>query len=326
MRIEDAAEKLRKERLAALKKVFLRPSSRYKFRELKAATGVRDDETLNGLIASLRSEGLKIVHARSDRTYFLSTVPTPYSDYYDMSWLPKSGILGLISDTHLCSDADRLDLCEQAYDNFAREGIKTVLHAGDIMDGWTVYPGHEQFVKVIGGQAQAIYCMKNYPKRDGIKTYFIGGNHDLKSYHRSGIDQCSLVANGFEHAGRFYEGRKDMIYLGQYSRYLLFPGELTAQLLHPRGGNTYSKSYPQQKRGREMRMDTRPNIQFSGHMHVKSYVQEDITHMWALCGVQDETEFFVRQGYGRDLGYAIFEYWCGKGEFDRLRVEYVGLK
>jgi predicted phosphodiesterase len=242
------------------------------------------------------------------------------------SILPKKGTIGVLSDTHLCSDADRLDLIELIYDDYERHGISTVIHAGDIMDGWHVYKGHEQFVKVRGGHEQAIYCIKNYPQRKGITTYFIGGNHDLRSFESSGIDQCSLVVNGFTHHNKQYDGRKDMVYLGQYSRFVLFPNDVTAQVLHPRGSNPYAKSYAQQKRAREMKTDTRPNLQISGHMHTFNFLREDISFMLAMPGLQDETEFFIRQGYRRDLGYIILDYEVGKNRFDRLRVEYVELE
>ena len=155
--------------------ILFQKDRRYKFRDLKSALKV-DNTELARLITELRGEGYRITHHKLDKTFSLSKVPTPYSDLYPMTHLPKEGIVGLISDTHLCSDADRLDLCEEAYNLFQKEGCKVVLHAGDLSDGWNVYRNHKQFVKCIGGQAQAKYIIRNYPKRDGIKTYYIGGN------------------------------------------------------------------------------------------------------------------------------------------------------
>lgn len=242
----------------------LQRDRRYKFRELRGICGVGNDH-LRHLINECRAEGMKIVYGKLDRTFFLSKAATPYSTPFDMSWLPEKGKLGLVSDTHLCSDAERLDLIEKAYSRFEEDGIKTVIHAGDIADGWEVYRGHVQHVKVAGAQNQAKYVVDNYPLKKGIKTFFIGGNHDLKSFEKMGVDQCSLIVNGFEHNNRRVEGRKDLVYLGQYSRMLMFPGEITAQVLHPHGGSAYAVSYPQQKRSREMRSDTRPHLQLSGH-------------------------------------------------------------
>jgi predicted phosphodiesterase len=324
MQVKQVVDSLAVEQRNTLRKAFLK-GSRYKFGTLKHLAGLSSDEQLLKVITELRKEGMKIIHSRLDRSYFLSTIPTPYSDYFDMSFLPKIGKLGLISDTHLCSDAERVDLIEQIYSDFEEHGITNVIHSGDIMDGWQVYKGHEQFVKIHGGQAQAAYCAKHYPSRKGMTTYFIGGNHDLRSYEKTGIDQCSLIVNGFIHGGKDYTSRKDMVYLGQYSRFLLFPNDVTVHVLHPRGSNPYAKSYAQQRRAREMKTDTRPNLQISGHMHQFNFLKEDISFMLAMPGVQDETEFFIRQGYRRDLGYIIMDYEVGKARFDRLRVEYIEL-
>jgi UDP-2,3-diacylglucosamine pyrophosphatase LpxH len=310
----NATEKV----LSALKK-----DRRYKFRDLKSISRATNGE-LVGILNTLRAAGHKIVLNRFDRTYYLSRIPTPYSNYFDMTWLPLTGKLGLVSDTHLCSVADRLDLLAKAYDDFAKQGIKTVLHCGDIIDGWDVYKGHIQFVKEAGGANQARYAIKNYPMRTGLKTYFIAGNHDLRSFEKDGIDVCSLIVNGFDHHdGTHTDGRKDLVYLGQYSRTLMFPNDVTVQLIHPRGGNAYARSYPQQKRAREMHSETRPNLQVSGHYHTFTWIIEDITSMLALSGFQDETEFFVRQGYSRQIGYCIADYTIDRRKFSRFKVEYV---
>lgn len=302
----------------------LQKGRRYKFRELRGICGI-SNKHLQHLIAECRHEGYKIVYGKLDRTFFLSKAPTPYSDAFDMSWLPQEGKLGIISDTHLCSQAERLDIVNAAYDRYVEEGITTVLHAGDISDGWQVYRGHEQHIKVAGCHNQAKYVIENYPSRKGVTTFFIGGNHDLKSYEKQGIDQCSLMVNGFDHEGKHYDGRKDMIYLGQYSRNLIFPNEVQVQILHPHGGGTYSKSYPQQKRAREMRSDTRPAMQLSGHFHTFNWTTEDYTHMIALPGVQDETEFFVRLGFGRQMGFSILDYTLGFIKFERVKLEVVSM-
>lgn len=297
---------------------------RYKFRDLRSIVGCTNKH-LESLISECRADGLKIVYGKLDRTFFLSRASTPYSTPFDMSWLPSKGKLGLVSDTHLCSDAERLDLIEKAYTRFSEEGIKTVIHAGDITDGWEVYRGHVQHVKVGGAMKQAHYAIKYYPKREGIRTFYIGGNHDLKSFEKQGVDQASMIASGFDLDNKHVEGRKDLVYLGQYSRFLYLPHEITGQVLHPHGGSAYAISYPQQKRSREMRSDTRPHLQLSGHFHTFNWLVQDYTHMVALPAFQDETEFFIRLGFGRQMGFCILEYQLGWMKFEQFKIEHVSL-
>lgn len=295
-------------------------NARYKFKELATLAKITHAE-LTRVIAEVRQEVPNLVFAKFDKTYYLSAVPTWYSNQTDLSHLPLQGEIGVISDTHLCSDAERLDLVNLAYDKFAERGIKVVLHVGDLMDGLDVYKGHNQFVKVYGAQAQAAYAIKNYPKRDGITTYAISGNHDLSTYLKTGVDQMSLVVNGFDHEGKHYEGRKDIVYLGQYAHRIILPQEVVIELIHPRGNTPYATSYKQQKRSEAMDRNLRPDVQLSGHFHTWNYIWLQGTHFFALFGLQDETEFFRRLGLPRGMGFMILHYSIDKGRFASLSPE-----
>ena len=70
-----------------------------------------------------------------------------------------------------------------------------------------------------------------------------------------------------------------------------------------------------------MKSDTRPNVQFSGHFHRFNYILEDFSHMVALPAFQDETEFFVRLGYGRQMGFCIADYEIADQTIKRFKVE-----
>lgn len=249
-----------------------------------------------------------------DHCYWFSDTPTWYSNQTDLSRVvPLSGKFGVVSDTHLCSVAERIDLLRRCYDEFEKQGVSVVFHCGDMTDGWKEYRNHVNFVKVSGDQDQAKYAIKHYPRRKGITTYVIGGNHD-DSYHNSKVDRLSLVTHGFHDQGKEIEGRDDIVYLGQYSHYIIFPQEIRIHLLHPRGGSAYARSYKQQKRSENMGRNLRPDIQFSGHFHTHNYLFIEGTHFVACPGLQDETEFFKRLGLGRSIGWQICEYEIHKGK------------
>lgn len=133
-----------------------------------------------------------------------------------------------------------------------------------------------------GGHAQAVHFIKNYPMRKGITTYAISGNHDCESYLKTGMDSASLITSGFLYEGKKYEGRKDIVYLGQYSHTIILPQEVTMQLLHPRGNNSYALSYKQQKRSEALDRNLRPDIQASGHFHMFNYLWLNHTHFLAM--------------------------------------------
>ena len=293
--------------------ILSKPNTRLKFKDL-CAKAKCSPRQLDEAIYEIRKLRPDLLFGKIDKCYWFSNTPTWYSNQTDLSRImPTVGKFGVISDTHLCSIAERLDVVNDAYDEFEKQGIETVFHIGDMSDGWHEYRNHINFVKVHGNQDQAKYVIKNYPKREGITTYLIGGNHD-DSYAASKTDRMSLVTHGFHHQGRHVEGRKDIIYLGQYSHYIIFPQEIRIHLLHPRGSASYARSYKQQKRSEAFSKNERPDIQFSGHFHTFNYTILQGTHMCAVAGAQDETEFFKRLGLERSIGFMTCYYEIKKGK------------
>lgn len=294
--------------------------TRLTFKELTQKCKLTPHE-LNETIYQIRQMRPDLMYGKFDHKYWFSLTPTWYSNQTDLSReLPLEGSFGVVSDTHLCSIADRLDVVNLAYDTFANRGLTHVLHIGDMSDGWKEYRNHINFVKVHGNQAQAEYVIKNYPQKKGITTLTIGGNHD-DSYADSKVDRLSLVTHGFHNEGKEVKGRSDIQYLGQYSHYLLFPQEIRVHLLHPRGSQAYSYSYKQQKRAEAMPRNERPDVQFSGHYHTFCHTWHDGTHMIACPGLQDETEFFKRLGFSRSIGFMVVHYAIKKGKLVHFAPE-----
>jgi predicted phosphodiesterase len=296
-----------KKPVEVIERLLRKRNARYKFRELAKLAKLTFKATEQA-ISELRQKYPNLVYAKFDKTYYFSDVVTHYSNQTDLSQvMPLEGSFGLVSDTHLGSIGERLDVLKWAYDTFQAKGIKHVFHTGDVTDGWDEYRGHINFVKVYGSAPQAIRVIKCYPKREGITTYMIGGNHDDDNNRRS-FDRLSMVTNGLDYEGKHYEGRSDMVYLGQYSHTIIMPQEITMHMLHPRGGASYAVSYKQQKRSENMDKNLRPDIQVSGHYHTFNYIWLQGTHFIASIGMQDETEFFKRLGLPRGLGFQIVHY------------------
>lgn len=147
---------------------------------------------------------------------------------------------GAMSDTHLGSKYENLNLLDAAYDMYEREGIKDVYHSGDLLDGENMYRGQVYELHVHGCDDQIAYAVDRYPQRKGIKTYFIIGNHDGSFWKRSGIDIGLMVA----------AARPDMIYLGPDEADVELrskTGKAMLRLHHPHKGTAYSLSYNSQK-------------------------------------------------------------------------------
>ena len=309
----DPAQKV----LALLQK----KDARYKFKQIASATGLNHRE-IEEAISEIRKTHKNLVYAKFDRTFYLGDTPTWYSNETDLSTvMPTEGVFGVVSDTHLGSVAERLDILKLAFDRFEEVGVKQVFHCGDVTDGWMEYRGHMNFVKVYGSQPQAKRVVQCWPKREGIVTYAIAGNHDMDSYSKDKVDRLSLVTHGFQHEGKDVPARNDFVYLGQYSHTIILPQQVTMHMIHPRGNAAYAMSYKQQKRSEAMDRNLRPDIQLSGHYHTFTYIWVNHTHFIAVPGQQDETEFFKRLGLPRSVGFLLVYYKIEGGKLIYLRPE-----
>lgn len=243
----------------------LQTGEMYTFRELAEKAGLTKPQ-LDLALNELRKTHRNIRFLKFSKQYQLDKTPTPYFQLHNFSHiLPLEGVIGLISDTHLGSVAERLDILEHAYTTYKECGVEHVFHTGDIVDGdGNVYPGHQNHIHCRGDD-QLAWCIAKYPRREGITTHFIGGNHDLKGFQKSGVDPMEKLVTGFEHRGKVVKGRSDLHYLGQMGTQILMPQEVVMDMLHPDGGSVYAKSYKIQKRSEAMNRETRPELSVSGH-------------------------------------------------------------
>lgn len=101
--------------------------------------------------------------------------PMQNNDIYELPNNMEHLKLLLISDTHLCSKYDRLDILNYLYDKAEDRGIKHILHSGDFTDGKSHRPEHIYELKELSYDGQVEYCVEKYPTFSG-KTYVISGN------------------------------------------------------------------------------------------------------------------------------------------------------
>lgn len=175
---------------------------------------------------------------------------------------------GLTADNHLGSKYCRLDVLNALFDIWEREGIKTVYQLGNMIDGEERFNKFDIIAYGINGQAD--YFADNWPRRDGMTTYFItGDDHEGWYVQREGID-----------IGRFLEdtairkGRGDLKYLGHMEHDICFTGKKQTsimRLVHAGGGSAYATSYSVQKIVESYQGGEKPHILLVGHYHKAEY-------------------------------------------------------
>ncbi len=153
---------------------------------------------------------------------------------------------GVISDTHLNNRYSRTrDVLPTLYHKFAEMKGSFVLHCGDLSDG--PLHGNKQVseMRYVATTDIINYIVDEFPKKEGLKTYFIGGNEDekfiSKGPKKGRTDICQEIATR----------RQDMIYLGMTEADIRLGKNTRLMMLHPRPGmgarKPYAISYPAQK-------------------------------------------------------------------------------
>lgn len=215
---------------------------------------------------------------------------------------------GIVSDTHLGSLYERLDELHTLYAICRKEGVKIVLHSGDLVDGnGRLYRNQLNEIHTYGAQRQVEYLTKNYPKVKGITTYFITGNHDLSYYNDNGIDVGHLIQ----------QARPDMEYLGQYEA-TIHLGKARIRLVHPSGGCAYALSYKGQKFAEQIPPGQKPDILIFGHWHTSFYFWYRNIHILNAGCFQGQTSYLARKGLMPAIGGWICKFYQGKQKRDRV--------
>jgi predicted phosphodiesterase len=228
-----------------------------------------------------------------------------------------SAKIGFVTDTHFGSLWERPKLLEAAYQIMHQEGIKTVFHGGDVLEGSGMRKGHEHEVAVVGCDAQVAHARDVYPHIKGMTTYFILGSHDL-SFHKSA---------GSSPGPRIADGRDDLRQLGnaQYADVPLKVGGtvLHVAIEHPGGGSSYALSYKSQKQIEALAGGRKPHILLIGHYHKAEYLP-NYRNVAAIQGgcFQSQTDWMRSKGLAAHLGFWMLEIRATKVGLARLNAEF----
>jgi predicted phosphodiesterase len=226
----------------------------------------------------------------------------------------KHFIFGFVTDTHLGSTHERLHDLDETYKIFQTEGITTVYHAGDIVAGGHVYRGQENELKVWGLDNQAQYVADQYPKIDGMKTYFITGNHDLSFLNDAGADIGIVIE----------KKRKDLIYLDQVESNVKLSRTAILRLWHGGGGTAYALSYKGQRLVASLESGvTKPKIILAGHYHQPVYFDYRNVHYLQGGAFERQTIWLKRLGIQPSCSAWIVECHMSDGMINRFKPELI---
>lgn len=221
---------------------------------------------------------------------------------------------GLMGDTQFGSKYAQITELHRFYDICKSLEITDVYHTGDITDGLKMRPGHEYELYAISADAQLADVVKNYPKRDGITTHFITGNHDASLYKHVGYDIGNAIA----------KERSDMHYLGRDCAIVNLTPNCTMELRHPWDGTAYAISYKVQKMIEAMDADSKPNILAVGHYHKYEHIFYRNIHAIQTASFQSQTPFTRGRGISVSMGGSIVTIRVGEnGSIVAFDIAYI---
>lgn len=214
-------------------------------------------------------------------------------DCFDGKWDGTTTLrFAIMGDTQFGSKYAQITHLHNFYDLCAKEGITDVYHTGDITDGLKMRAGHEYELYVTSADEMREDVVKNYPKRDGITTHFITGNHDASLYKHVGYDIGAAIA----------KDRADMKYLGRDCAVINLTPNCTLELRHPWDGTAYAISYKIQKMIEGMEADSKPNILAVGHYHKAEWIFYRNVHALQTACFQSQTPFTRGKGISVWMG------------------------
>lgn len=269
---------------------------------------------MQAVIEDIKDQGYVVEEVAG--TIRLSRTVAPQENVHDEVWDGRNVIrFGVVSDTHLCNKWQQLTHLNTLYDIFEREGIKTVYHAGDVSDGYyKSRPAHIYELFRIGADEQADYIIEKYPKRDGITTKLISGNHDHTHIQNGGTNICVKIANA----------REDIIYLGMSNAKVNLTQNCVIEINHPEDGSQYALSYSLQKTLDAIMGGTKPNVFLNGHHHKMFYMIYRNIHAFECGTLEAQTPWMRSKKIAAHVGGFIIELHVDdEGTITRCKNEFI---
>ena len=228
----------------------------------------------------------------------LDNIVIPSENQIIKKWNGEKVIrFGLMGDTQINSKYTQLTHLNAMYDRFLQEGITEVYHTGDIDEGEQMRIGHQYECYEQGADDHVKEIVRVYPRRKGIITQFITGNHDASIIKRCGYDIGVPIA----------QQRDDMVYMGQSDAIISLTDKCTMELRHPIDGTAYALSYKLQKMVESMSGGEKPNILAVGHYHKAEYFFYRNVHCFQTACFQAQTPWMKGKGISAAVGGWIVE-------------------
>lgn len=214
--------------------------------------------------------------------------------------------IGIMSDTHIGSVFFSENWFDTALNEFHRQKVDLILHAGDVTEGMSNRPDQIYTLDKIGYAAQRDYAIELF-KRSTIPIKAIDGNHDRWFIKNSG----ALIVKDIDDYVSNFE------FLG-HDEADIFINDVQIRLWHGEDGSSYAHSYRPQKIVESFYGGEKPQVLILGHSH-KAIWQFDRNIQTISAGCLSKQSKWMRgKRISAHTGFYIVEMVINDGEIKRF--------
>jgi len=281
------------------------------------------EETLNRFLREAKKYGVPEV----DKSKLLSQIAGAYTDA-ELKAIANGGRIvpgmtkvpvvdfdgeririGAITDTHIGRKQFSESRLFQAFDEFHKEGVDFIVHAGDVTEGMSNRPGHIYELDQLGYDKQKEYAIQVFSQWTDTDIYAIDGNHDRWFIKSSG----ALIVKDIS------ESLENFNFLGHDEGDISLKGKATLKLWHGEDGNSYALSYRLQKIAESLSGGEKPNVMICGHTH--KYVKIWERNIWIVSAgsIQAQTQWMRGKRIAAHVGFCIMDIWVNNNGVSKIR-------
>ena len=225
----------------------------------------------NNIIVKEYSDGLHLIN-QGDFTREANTYSFKTDDKNEFKFVA-------ISDVRLGSKSQQLGILNDIYKKALELDIHNVIVCGNISAGLKPITDIESNF-IDDTQAGIDYIINNYPKYEGITTYFISGK----------LDDKHLTQNKVNIGPRIAEKRDDMVYLGEDVCDITID-KTKMQVMNSKLNKTYTASYRTQQTIDAFRSEDKPDILlYGGLLQMEKYTSRGVKciSVPSVCATDNE--------------------------------------
>lgn len=218
---------------------------------------------------------------------------------------------GVIGDTHIGAVHFEPEYLLQAFEVFEKDGIDTIFHVGDVVEGMSNRAGHVYELSHIGYAAQRDYAVELLSQWGG-QWYMIDGNHDRWYIKSNGAKIVEDICNDLP----------DATFLGHDEGDVYING-VWVKLWHGEDGSSYATSYRLQKIIEAFTGGEKPQVLLAGHVHKAGYFPERNIHACLTGALCKQSKWMRSTRKANHTGYQVIEFTENEGGVARFKYEFL---